>query len=119
MGKSNKNGGTTAPKSKPEASTVVVRKGPMAFVTSSSVPVPDRGVGRATHYPWNDLKDGQSFFVPGKSAASMSTLASTRKKEHAGENYTVREVKDGEPWGEDYKGVSGCAVWRVPVEASA
>jgi len=92
------------------------RKGPMAFVVSTSVPLPEKGAGRATHYPWNTLAVNASFFVAGKSASSMSTLASTRKKDHPTENYTVRDVKDGSPWGEQFKGQSGCGVWRLAVE---
>ncbi len=49
----------------------------------SGIPVPartNRQGGRPSIYPFADLKAGESFFVPGKTAKTMSQTASKAAK---------------------------------------
>jgi hypothetical protein len=107
-------------------------------------PAPERktpvGGGREELYPFAGLEVGGSFFVPGKTAKNLaSTVSGARaryaeviegqtRKNRAGKDvpatkltrdFAVRDVADGSPWGDEYKGKSGAGVWRVAVTAGA
>lgn len=88
------------------------------FKVVTATPAP-RASGRESRYPWDALEIGQAFFIPGKTTSSISTMVSTRKNKHPGENYTVRQLDDGEAFGDEFKGVSGVGVYRIAKEAEA
>jgi hypothetical protein len=61
------------------------------------VPIPE-AAQRGTLYPWEDMKIGSSFFIPGDPAKvfnKVTTAANRRKSLHPGENYTTRKVEGG------------------------
>lgn len=91
----------------------------------ATVPMPSvtRG-GGSTKYPVEKLTVGQSLFVevgpeiknPSKKFGSVATNANKRfNGEHGGDvrKFTVRTIKDGAPWGEQFAGKSGVAVFRT------
>ena len=67
------------------------------------VPAPAKGHHRKL-YPFDALKEGQSFFVPNKTQQDLSPVANywTRK---TGAKFTLRSVKEA--------GVRGIRIWRV------
>ena len=72
-------------------STIKIEKG---------VPIPDRGQGRPSIYPWNDMEVGDSFFAKGKSAKKFSGVAA-KAGIIRGWKFSIRTVE------------GGCRVWRV------
>lgn len=62
----------------------------------SGIPMP----GGSGKYPWDEMRVGDSFFVPGKSVSAMGAVAGGRSARHGGK-YACRTV-DG-----------GVRVWRV------
>lgn len=76
---------------------------PSAFAIESGISIPERAA-RKSKYPFAQLEDGQSFFVPGinKTGLYSSARAFARKR---GGKFVVRSVEEG--------GVAGARVWRV------
>lgn len=70
------------------------------FDVDSRIPIPSR-YSRA-QYPWDSMRVGDSFFVPGEKRESMAVRSAARyRAAKTGERYTVRK-KD-----------NGVRVWRV------
>ncbi len=68
----------------------------------SGVPLPDPN-GRKSKYPWDSMKEGDSFFVPcadGDRVRMQNALASV-SRQHRPHKFTARQV-DG-----------GIRVWRI------
>lgn len=68
------------------------------FDIEQNIPIPTDK--RRSPYPWQEMKVGDSFFVPGKKMASVSSACTFQKKK-TGREYVTRCV-DG-----------GVRVWRV------
>lgn len=116
-------------------------------VAKTAIPLPAAparknpiGGGREEQYPFSTLEVGGSFFVPNKTAKQLaSTVSGARSRfaeviegqtrtNRAGKDvpatkltrdFAVRDVADGAPWGDEYKGVSGAGVWRVALTEGA
>lgn len=74
------------------------------FAISSNIPMPEPE-GRAKRgYPWEELRTGESFFMPGGNKASNSSVTRANK-------LLSPRVFDSRKWTE--KGVDGIRVWRV------
>jgi len=67
-----------------------------AITVESGIPAP----ASRTKYPWDAMKVGESFFVPGKSTNQLGGLLTARARAD-GRKYTSRTV-DG-----------GTRVWRI------
>ena len=82
---------------------------------ASGVPLPpSRGGAGGSKYPWDILTPGDSFFVPDGKVETFYTLASSASKKHKGERkFTSRKIADGSPWGSQFAGKVGVAVWRT------
>jgi hypothetical protein len=79
----------------------------MDFKIDKSVPIPEKTVRRAK-YPFKNMEEGDSFFVPlpdGKSPSGVYASISTAKNRLKINLTTARE--DG-----------GIRVWRIPQESS-
>lgn len=74
------------------------------FPIQSDIPVPEQTRTRASVYPWQDLADGDSFFVPQKTKKQFTSTAGTAGKRY-GFKTRVADVVE--------KGVSGVRCWRV------
>lgn len=69
------------------------------------VPMPTGATGRPPNrYPWVGMEIGDSFFVPGRKAATMGGTLASAKKTH-GYICRCRTVTED--------GVAGVRVWRV------
>ena len=66
-------------------------------------PIPKRG-RRRTRYPFADMRVGDSFYAPGKTAAQMSAYKGQAKRTHGFEFRAVTRAENG---------VEGCRVWRI------
>lgn len=111
-----------------------------AIVTGAPIPKAARRAN-GSGYPFDQLEEGQSFFVAAteRTPEPVRTLSSTCSRENAryaeetgntttnrkGEpvpetrltrRFIARKVDDGAPWGDEFSGVSGCAVYRIAVE---
>lgn len=115
------NGGTPFPPPAPApAPASAAAKQPTAkrsgIVAGIPIPAPVRGRG-ANAYGFDTLEIGESFFVaatadrpdPAKGIASTVASAADRME---GRKFIVRSIEDGAPWGDEYKGKAGAAVWR-------
>lgn len=104
-----------------------------------AMPTAKRGGRTAETYPFDQLEKGQSFFVPAtaerenpaKSLASTVTSANERyseviegefRKNRKGNTvpatsqireFAIRSIQDGAPWGDEFAGVAGAAVFRT------
>jgi hypothetical protein len=38
----------------------------MAYKIEKNIPIPPKRGGKGSKYPWGEMKQGDSFFVPGK-----------------------------------------------------
>lgn len=73
------------------------------FKIDSNLPIPTRcGRGRRLLYPFDQLKNGQSFFVP-NAKRSMAACAYLYGKRHKRTFVTSRVTEDG---------VQGLRIWR-------
>ena len=71
----------------------------MAYKIEKNIPLPPRRGARGSKYPWDEMKQGDSFFVPGK-PKGLYTAASQR-----GIRIAIRPDKKGSQ--------SGVRVWHV------
>jgi len=75
------------------------------YTLTKSIPIPTEGSrnGKAM-YPWKDMQEGDSFFVPNAKAASLQNQCSGYNKNLAPKKFIART------WTE--KDVVGVRVWR-------
>lgn len=70
------------------------------FKIEKGIPVPAKGTGRASMYPWDDMEIGDSFFVKGKKSSALSATTKRIAKTR-GFKFTVRQLE------------GGVRVWRI------
>ena len=76
------------------------------FQIETGVPVPERAV-RKSKYPFPQMEEGDSFFVPGKTAAGMYASCRRASEVHGYKFIARTVVEDGE---------EGARVWCIDVE---
>ena len=75
------------------------------FEVESGIPVPPDARGLTNKYPWNDMKVGDSFFVPDRPDGRRSALSSSVNYQHKKSGNTVKYATR--------KVTGGVRVWRV------
>jgi len=81
----------------------------MTIKVDKGIPIPKPRQGTGSGYPWDDMKVGDSFFIPNDAENmnnvahqnKLSSAARSRRMNHPNEKYTVRAVK------------GGTRVWRI------
>jgi hypothetical protein len=73
----------------------------MTIQIDKNIPVPDKKSGANCKYPWREMKVGDSFLVPYRSAADANERAYQQsgiinnQKSYRPKRYTSRQQKDG------------------------
>lgn len=81
------------------------------FQKFAGIPLPEARSSRESKYGWDELAQGESFFVPGAKPDTFNTLTSTRNKREKEKNgdkakkFVARKFT--------HEGVVGVMVWRT------
>ena len=74
-------------------------------------PIPEAR-GRPVHYPFKDMDDGDSFFVPGKTSSQLGSIVAYYNKKLTPARFVCR-MYDGKGNRETKHGKVGCRVFRI------